>query len=387
MSRAHLPLALVFVATLAVTACAGAAVSEPTTVPTATIAPTATNTPTAAPTPTPVDVPAAFITKLAAAGDAFAMAVSGTMKVGDLSATIEGEYRFGGGNSEQRTEIEFAGTMQAQGEINVGEERLTRTGAGPWVVATPKLDDGSSVDAFLKTLLTVKDMGLQTVDGEKLHRLQSPDSLDPASLGLAPDGATDVKAEVEFYAKPDGTPVLMVMTASWSQGAGDAALPVEAELRVRFTQLGGTVAIKRPADVWTTFTSKRWGYTVAHPEDWEVDEEREGDSFGADDQVFLAIGRAKLSGMTLDEYRAALLREYRPTFGKPETNEPIRIDGAAGYLLEFHWTQEGLDLHALEAVTARKGYGWEIFVIEYAGVEDEVRLLMDQTLSTFAFTE
>ena len=88
------------------------------------------------------------------------------------------------------------------------------------------------------------------------------------------DPGGDGTVTFDFYARDDGTPVVMAMNAKWTAVDGSARTPVRMTLDYTFSNVGGQVDIARPAQVWTTFTSKRFKYSIALPSDWEAEQSK-----------------------------------------------------------------------------------------------------------------
>jgi hypothetical protein len=369
---------------LVVGACQGSAAPSPS--PTAGPTPTAAATATPAPTATPIDVAKAFVAKLSVPNLTTAMSVEGEMELGALAATFSGEMRSAGDESWSEMAFTIGGTTQVTRDVTVAGERFKWNGVGPWLPEPLKPENEESLGAFLKALLTVEDLGLTTFEGEKLHRLKPPGTIDPAALGVAPDNAKDVTSAIEFYARPDGTPEYMVVDLDWTQAAGATDMDVTAQMRFKFTQLGGSVEIERPEDVWTVFRSERWGYRVAHPESWTVSETEEADNFEMDGEAFMFVARTPAPRMTLEAYRSDLVAGYKADFGDPQVSKQVPVAGVQGHWLEYGFAGSAQDIHLVDALTVHGGHGWEILSFDIQDAAAENRTFMEQVLATFAFT-
>jgi hypothetical protein len=373
---------------LALVACGGGA---PAATPSPTPEPPPTANATPEPTASPVDVAAAFVAALTDPSLALELDVSGTMRLGAAEIPISGTMKSRGADSETAMEILVPGAPQRQGKIVVGGDVFEQTGDGPWIVSESASTGGSSLTSFLTTLMSVKDVGTETIGGETFRHLEPPASasLDPAALGLGGEGFTDVTTEVDFYAKDDGTPALMTVAAGWTQQVGSSDAPVSIDMTFRFVRIGEGVSIRRPDDPWLMFTSERFGYRMAHPEGWTVVEADEEDQYMVDGIQFVGVIPQPISrGMDSDEMRDEIIKTYTSDLGaKPEADEPIKIGGLDGHLLTYHFDQEGQEVYFLDAIVARGGTGWEIFLFELAGTEAEDRPFFEQFIKTFAFTE
>ena len=62
----------------------------------------------------------------------------------------------------------------------------------------------------------------------------------------------------------------MQIEASWTQGTGSSGQPASMPISYHFSDVGERLAITAPEQVWSTFASKRYGYSIAYPVDWEA---------------------------------------------------------------------------------------------------------------------
>ena len=128
---------------------------------------------------------------------------------------------------------------------------------------------------MLKSVLDVTDAGVVTKGGESLHHLEPrQDAQIPISaIGMADPGG-DGTATFDIYARSDGTLAVLAMSATWTAVNGSARTPVRMTLDYTFSNVGDPVVIERPAQIWTTFASKRFKYSIALPSDWEAEQSK-----------------------------------------------------------------------------------------------------------------
>jgi len=234
-----------------------------------TAAPTPTPTVEPTPSPTPVDIVEAFADALLDPGFTADAVISGSITGAGQEGTISGSAEFAGQDSHQRLAIVFAGVESETEVISANGEQYARTADGPWVHQPPAVANATLQSQFLEILADLEDEGVEQVDGQTLHHLvrATPVDLSAEAFGLTDATITDFVGSVDFYAMPGGTPAILRFTLGWNQ-AGTA---IEMDMQYSL-DLDATPTIARPDDVWTSFSSDRFAYTMAYPELWVLDE-------------------------------------------------------------------------------------------------------------------
>ena len=300
--------------------------------------------------------------------------IAGKITLGSMTFTCDGSATFDGPDSHQvltiagatgsdRTETLSSGGVKytKRGEVWF-EDAKTNTSSGP----------GSDFSSALRSALDVVDRGVETKSGRSLHHLTSRRGtpIPMAAVGMA-DPAGDGTLTIEFYVEDDGTPVIMAMAAAWTAVDGSSRTPARMTLEITFSNVGGRVVIERPAQVWTTYTSKRFGYRVSYPADWETEPStgsKEPDVLLSADDSGLAVYRAATRGYSLNQmtsgYIDALKRSR--TKAKVTSNTATTIDGLRARRLEWTNVYKGDRTWNIEVVVVR---GKWAYYFEYTTYE------------------
>ena len=384
MARSHRRAVLALGAALSVilVGCGGGA--------TPTAAPTATPTPTPTPTATPVAVADEFLARLLAARTGV-LSVSGTMTVTGVEVPISGTLAIAGSDSQSTMTLDLPGGGQTTDSIRVGSAEWTRSGDGPWVATADPADRSQSLSAFLASLTSLEDLGVSTKAGRTLHRLAPPASvlISPEALGFTAPGMEDPTVAVEFWAEDDGTPAFWSFVITWTQASGATSIPVELAMDLDLSGLGAPATVEAPEGAWEQFTSARFGYSMAHPAGWTVSELEATDSYLVDGTPYITVAPQSLPGYTLERLTSELIASYKKQVNaKPETNVEYSLAGQPARLLTYHFKNaDGTRVYVADAVVFAGDTGWEIFLTEQAGAEDEDTPIFEMMLSTFELTE
>jgi hypothetical protein len=336
-----------------------------------------------------VDVAAAFIERMALMRSG-TLDVGGTFTFGPLGGDVSGEMAFSGSNSRSSMTISLAGNDQVQESVRIGDESWTRTQPGPWLVdETPPTSD--TLGEFLKTLLAVEDLGIETRGGRDLHHLGVPSGseISPAAIGIDTELMKDPRVALDFYAGPDGTPVIMVFEVGWSQDAGGQDLPAEMTLDFAFAGLDDSLTIEPPDDVWQTYASDAAGYSMAHPGDWTVESKGGEDAYLIDGQPYVYVYSQTLPrGMGTTGFHEELVRGYRRDFGTPaDADEEVQLGGQPARRLVYHFTNDnGVDVALVDYLLVNGRTGYEVILATAAGPGEEDDIALFETfVATFKF--
>ncbi len=369
-------------------ACGGASASAAPSVAQAAIA-----TPTAVPTasPEPVDVAAVFLKTMADPTFSSAAVITGTMSVGTIDGEISGDAALSGRDSSMDMAIDLGVLKQETSQIQVADQKWSRKSPGPWL-EDPKPaagSTGSSIGKILQSLVKVTDLGVVTKGGRSLHRLQFPGTetlLAGSLLGLDPKSTKDPTFSLDFYATDAGVPAIMSMSGSWTQLSGGKELPATMTFDIAFTDVGKPQTITAPTDVWVVYTSKRLGYSMAHPADWTVTSAKGQDTYAIDGQGYVYVAPTAYKGSTA-KFAADLKASYKKPFkGDPTSQKPTTLGGVGAVRLIYGFTNDGgQDVTVVDDVVSRDGTGWEVYLATAGGQEDID--IFDTFVATFTFTE
>lgn len=344
---------------------------------------------TATPTPSPIDVAATFIKTMANPALSANLDLTGTLTAGKLEIPVSGSMTLHGHDTQSSMTLAMPGGSQTTESINVGADSYTRTAPGPWLWEANKTTDASLTQA-LAGLLNASDAGVVTKGGRQLHHIVPAGgfSIPPSAFGLTDPAIRNPTVTIDFYADDHGQPAIMAIGVSWTQAAGTQTVPATMALDMAFRDLGSAVRIEAPSDVWTTFTSKRFGYSAAHPADWTVKEAKSDDEFGPAGQALVYVAPETVGAMALASFRDQLVASYNVEFGKPESDTDTTLGGQPARLLVWHATNKaGQQLFLEDVITVRNSTGWELFLVDLAGNESADLAVFNALTATFAFTK
>jgi len=356
-------------------------------------------TPTASPSPEPTtDIASVFVVRLSSPGFEARSDVSGTITLGAVEGTIEGEYLFSRGDYSSSLLLEIAGVSQQQNELSVDGERFTSSDDGPWVRQDAQPDAGAQEETLTEVLAgiqSLEDAGEIEKFGRTLRQLVAADpvDLDASSLGLTDPSISDVAGAMEFYAEGDGTPAGFSIQVTWSQ-AVQSGTSVEAEmvLDFEFTDLDGPIEIARPEFVWIRFTEADAGFTVAYPEDWTFEQAFATALVTAPD----GSGYFVVAYVTpLPEYRSQTgfaedsMAQFLALGATVVSTEPYQVGSDAGVLVAYRDAFDDPNSYVLNLPLYHGGLGFDVQIAAIAapGNEQLVRNAFDTFMSTFAFTD
>jgi hypothetical protein len=320
-----------------------------------------------------VDVAAAFTKAMEDPFRANA-SVEGEMTVGSATYAFTGESTIDGPDNHQTITVAIPGAPERTETMTLDGVKYVNRG-GIWF-EKPEAEEasgpGSDFSSVLKSVLDVTDAGMVTKGGRSLHHLKPRhDTPIPISaIGMADPGG-DGTATFDFYARDDGTLVVLEMNATWTAVNGSARTPVRMSLDYTFTDVGRPVAIDHPAQVWVTFTSKRFKYTIAHPSDWEAEQgtgRKKPDLLQSAEQTGVYINRYPNGGGSLNEVTSSYIDGLKglKTKVKVTSNKAASVDGSRARRLEWTTVYEGERAWVVEVVVVRGKY---VYYFEYITLE------------------
>ena len=155
--------------------------------------------------------------------------------------------------------------------------------------------------------------------------------------------------------------------------------------RYELSRLDDPLTIEAPDEVWTSHFSDRFRYRVGYPEDWELEEMDEGDSFLGPDgsEVFIYMERGDGS---LNEWVTDVILFWQEELGqRPESNEPVTIAGQDGRQLSYHGDLDDLPTFAMEALVVLEDRGYDFQWYSVPGNEAADQRTFQDLLSTVVF--
>jgi hypothetical protein len=369
---------------------------SPSNTPAASPGASASAVPTAAPSASAspgADVAQAFLAKMASPHFSADATITGDLEVGTVAFPVTGTYDVAGSDNRETLTIAVPGTPQSSQTITTHGVTYTRQD-GLWFVK-PATDPGSrgsgDLATALRSIFDLVDIGVETKAGQPLHHLRPRGS---TSIPLSAIGATDPngdgKVAFDFYVRDDGTPVVMTVTGTWTQPNGTTSQPVRMTIDFTFANVGGPIAIFAPGEVWRTFTSKRFGYSVAIPTDWEATQSAgatKPDMFQSAGDAGVLVYRGPTDGASLNEVTGFYVRQLKGSKVKATvtSNTATKLDGLRARRVEWSVLYNGKREYAIDTIVVRGRY---VYIVEYADLAkptDADREFLDSLLSTVSF--
>jgi len=351
------------------------------------------------PTATPVDIPSEFAAQMLASSE-FRADISGTLQVGDNAGEINGVMDVVASGSHQRVVISFPEMEPQETEEIVLADASYALEDGIWIRAETDPGSGggdSGLESIFVAALAHPDRlvlaGTETIDGERLHRLEirpAPE-ISAEMLGFADPSVTEFEATLAFVAEDDGTPAGLIIEANWLQG--EEAMEGQMDMRFRLDEGTHDVQVIAPEDPWEVRVGVELGYRMAHPVDWAVSYRPENEEYFAiddylgpvDDEVHV-VAYPDLQGATgTDEWFRWSAISLVQDFGtEPEiATEFALTDGSKVRVLTLHYMEGATKVFFQQAVIVRGTQAWDVDWYSLAGNEAEDEETLLQMLGTF----
>jgi hypothetical protein len=347
------------------------------------------------PTPTPIDLERAFLAAVTGSGFSASGTISGTATIGAASGTIAGTFKGNADDFEQVVTLTAGSAVQSIDRIVTANGGWERFGTGPWLALPPPAEppvEGASLFAWLQTLEDLEIAGTDARDGVPvvhLTRLADALPIPPEAIGFDTSDVTAPQISIELFAAvATGAPVAIDVTAAWTQTVLSVPTAATYSFSYAFSGVGEAVTIEAPEDIWVLNANLTLGYQIAMPEGWTVAAEGDRDAYSIDGvpTVFVrANGNA--TGLTLDEFRAAITAAYHTEFGSPASVTASTLSGAPANFLKYGVSSTGGTPKALLDRIAIHGPGWEVSMVTPAGPTTEDLDLFETFCASFAFTK
>jgi len=327
----------------------------------------------------PVDAAKAFLAKMQHGDLEAEAAISGEATVASTRLDISGSMTIHG--ADNHTTLTLASTTQET--LTVGGVTYERRDGLWFVKPKPTASGGSSgLGSAIQQLLDVRDAGIVTRDGRELHHIvPNGGSLPMSTIGMDGTGTLTM----EFYVDDDGTLRDMAMHVEGTP-AGSTS-PMTMTIDFAFSRVGGPVVVGQPSEVWSSFTSKRYGYSIAYPTDWDAEpssKKTEPDRFISADDSGLFAYRYPTGGASLNAVTSAYIRITKRTETKVAftSNQPATVDGSKARRLEWNATYKGTRHWSVETVVVRGKYVYFFQFDSLAPVSKDDRDRYESFLST-----
>ena len=351
---------------------------------------TATVAPAASPSPTPDVSSAALRTLSRMPATGMDGDVSGTLTSSAGAWPVSGTISVVGASQQSDLQLTVGTATQASHLVVADGKAYVEQGSGPWFAAPTRAGgygptSGATLDSLVTSITSVKDVGLEDHAGQQLHHLTVDTSTSPAPIafGFADGSITGADLTVDLYADDNGTPVLLAVSGGWQQriGASVAAVTVALDVKVR----PSPASVTAPAEIWSSFSSKRYLYHAAKPTDWTYTAKASADELVSPEDTGIDLA-STATPENLNQAAADLVSANTHVFGrKPEHTESVTIAGSPARLLTYHVTQNKLKLYVMEAVVVYKGRAYVVSYVALAGDEASDRATFLEFLGTFGF--
>jgi hypothetical protein len=299
-------------------------------------------------------------------------------KYGGQTESISGNGVFSGDDSHDTGTVHIGASTRRIEDITANGSDYEKDGNGPWLEAP-----NSHIYTILQRLSTLDDLGTATISGQSLHHLRSPGgfALLPSDLGLQDQGIHDLHGSLDIYVEDDGTPVELKITTTWTGPLGQASATETLDL----TDIGSSVAIEAPSDVWTTFSSSL--YSIAHPPSFSPSKKGAWEYLSDPSGFRVGITSGPLpSGTTLADLTRGEIASDSPTFGKPESVQKGTVGGEPATLVTYHASLQGTRDFIVVALTIHGDTHYGAFWISRSGSESRDRNTFLEMLSSFQFS-
>jgi hypothetical protein len=349
--------------------------------------------PSPAPSPTAVDASQAFLSKIKGHFTGKAT-ISGELKVSGALFPVTGTADVRGADSHTTISVDIPGQATTQESQTISGLSFVKSGSGPWFAAPAKASSDSFSTSF-QALNTIKDVGVETKNGQSLHHLTpSGGSLPAAALGLTSPTISNATGTMEFYAKEDGTLVVMSIAASWTQVAGSTSVPASMTVDFTFSCVACEVTISSPTPVFKQYTSRINHYTVAVPDDWDFHPAKKAgkfDYYESPSFLFADGGGGSTRGFSLNELAKGFIAYSKTTASgyksfKLESNTAATLGGLKARRITFHATAGSTKAYFIVVVAVKGAYWYELDLGDVRGHEATNGTLFDHILSTYKLT-
>ena len=321
-------------------------VTDPSMEPSAAATPASAATPTPAPSAAP-DVAAAFADIMGDPLFSAHVTLSGTARVGSTASATTGTIDLGGSSSRVVITTRTGKASTTARTVTANGIRYVQT-HGVWFNAgDPVLNDLPALVLAIDG--TVTDLGVETIDGVALHHLSvAPPAPFRAALSLTTKGISNIAGTVDAWTQEDGTPAKVTLAATWKQVVGKKKVAGRRMLDLAFANVGGSIDINAPAQVWRWATSTRYGYRLAYPSDWQFQKGAKSylDSyFGFDGDAVFAY-RFKSYGLSLTRLSSEVKRQIGKITGftsvKVASTKAAKLGALPAKVMELSGKYKGI---------------------------------------------
>jgi hypothetical protein len=211
----------------------------------------------------------------------------------------------------------------------------------------------------------------------------------PGGFGLEGFGLIDPTVALVLYARDDGTPLGMTLTASATETVGGQASDVRLSLDLEYVELGGAVAITAPDHIWNRFTSKRFHFTIAYPDGFSVDtSQRVFDYLNGPSVDHVGGRRLAAHGRSLDSWSKTIITGHNGArLEYTLLSKDVRsLAGTDALMLTSKYRDFGRWLICYEVVAIRGAYVYDVFWVSPLKTRTPDLATWEQMLVTFAFS-
>ena len=344
----------------------------------ATPAVTASPKPTAAtPTPSATEAPSPSPSAAADVADAFNktladplwsphITVKAVSTIGAATVAITGTIDVNLGTSHSVVTYGQGRAADTQETIANGSIKYTRQ-YGAWFKSTDT--NSGSLGSLITGSKGFTDSGVEARNGQQLHHMVLPvGTVVPTDSLAVPGRATAVQAAIEGWADGEGNPVVIAVTASWSQPAKSGTVPVTIAMELGIDGAAATISTPTEDDLWAWKTSSVNHYLIAYPSTWEYRKgsAKKADYFYGYDGSFLGVTRYKAQGLSLNSV-ASYARSHLKTWSGLTNPKLVkvsagRLNGVAARVLQIKGGFKGTTKYHYDIVAVKNGYVYEVLL-------------------------
>lgn len=356
---------------------------------------TATPVATASPTLSAAQLADRFLAFAWQANQPLLVSWSGTLTTDKVQMTSTTDLKDNGADEHATRHVTVNGRENSSEVIRVANVEYFREGDSSFM-ASPVSDQYEVVRGLFGNVQQLSYEGPATGG----MRFSIPATgVDPSILQIAL-GDTDIRltsTAFEVVLDDQANPVTASLKADVTM-TGSAAGTGTATFEFQFSQVGAPVSVSAPDEYWTLFTSNRFGYRMAYPSDWFLEEASASDDIPAMDEYVQKISGVVLreidvvrgdmpKGVTPSEVFASINSQLREVFGKEYLSRTAQtIGGLPGRIFTIHTTIQGEPVTRIGTWTIASTHYWEIELWSFSGDDAADQDLLNEFLATFEAT-
>jgi hypothetical protein len=156
-----------------------------------------------------------------------------------IQETTTGTVAFRAGDASSSMTNKILGVSKTEDEVSLGKYTYSRENGGKWSKRARVPADTAGSSEMLSATQPMNDAGLETKNGEKLHRIEAVDT--SAYSAALQAGSTRSKYDLTlvFWVADDGTPVAIEVAGTYQDVVGEATATVTVDQQWIITATSG----------------------------------------------------------------------------------------------------------------------------------------------------